>query len=35
MLIPIFESVVSDSGTGEFAQVEGLRIAGKTGTAKK
>ena len=34
-LIPIFESVVSDSGTGEFAQVEGLRIAGKTGTAKK
>jgi len=34
-LLPIFESVVSDSGTGEFAQVEGLRIAGKTGTAKK
>lgn len=35
LLLPIFESVVSDSGTGEFAQVEGLRIAGKTGTAKK
>lgn len=34
-LLPIFESVVSDSGTGEYAQVEGLRIAGKTGTAKK
>ncbi len=34
-LMPIFESVVSDSGTGEFAQVEGLRIGGKTGTAKK
>ena len=32
-LLPIFESV-SDSGTGEFAQVSGLRIAGKTGTAK-
>jgi cell division protein FtsI (penicillin-binding protein 3) len=35
LLLPIFESVVSDTGTGEFAQVEGLRIAGKTGTAKK
>lgn len=34
-LMPIFESVVSDSGTGEYAQVDGLRIAGKTGTAKK
>lgn len=34
-LLPVFESVVSDSGTGEFAQVEGLSIAGKTGTAKK
>lgn len=34
-LLPIFESVVSDSGTGEYAQVDGLRIAGKTGTAKK
>ncbi|SMO77741.1 penicillin-binding protein [Gracilimonas mengyeensis] len=34
-LLPVFESVVADSGTGEYAQVEGLRIAGKTGTAKK
>ncbi len=34
-LLPVFESVVSDSGTGEYAQIEGLRIAGKTGTAKK
>lgn len=34
-LLPVFESVVSDSGTGEYAQVEGLSIAGKTGTAKK
>lgn len=34
-LLPVFESVVTDSGTGEYAQVEGLRIAGKTGTAKK
>lgn len=34
-LLPIFESVVSDSGTGDLAQVDGLRIAGKTGTAKK
>ncbi len=34
-LLPVFESVVSDSGTGEFAQVKGLKIAGKTGTAKK
>jgi len=35
LLLPIFESVVSDSGTGDLAQVEGLKIAGKTGTAKK
>ena len=35
VLLPVFESVVSDSGTGEYAQVEGLSIAGKTGTAKK
>ncbi|MEQ9309582.1 MAG: penicillin-binding transpeptidase domain-containing protein [Balneolaceae bacterium] len=35
LLLPIFESVVSDSGTGNLAQVEGLNIAGKTGTAKK
>lgn len=34
-LMPVFESVVTDSGTGEYAQIEGLRIAGKTGTAKK
>lgn len=34
-LMPIFESVVADSGTGDLAQVDGLRIAGKTGTAKK
>ncbi|MEX0724272.1 MAG: penicillin-binding transpeptidase domain-containing protein [Gracilimonas sp.] len=34
-LLPIFESVVADSGTGDLAQVNGLRIAGKTGTAKK
>ncbi len=34
-LYPVFESVVSDSGTGRYAQVQGLRIAGKTGTAKK
>ena len=34
-LLPVFESVVSDSGTGDDAQIDGLRIAGKTGTAKK
>jgi cell division protein FtsI (penicillin-binding protein 3) len=34
-LLPVFESVVSDSGTGDLVQVDGLRIAGKTGTAKK
>ncbi|WP_069132756.1 penicillin-binding protein [Rhodohalobacter halophilus] len=34
-LLPIFEEVVSDSGTAEWAEVEGLRIAGKTGTAQK
>ncbi|MTI87135.1 MAG: PASTA domain-containing protein [Balneolaceae bacterium] len=34
-LLPVFESVVADSGTGDLAQVEGLSIAGKTGTAKK
>lgn len=34
-LLPVFESVVADSGTGALAQVPGLSIAGKTGTAKK
>lgn len=34
-LYPIFEDVVSDSGTAALAQVEGLAIAGKTGTAQK
>lgn len=34
-LIPILEDVVSDSGTAGWATVEGLRIAGKTGTAQK
>lgn len=34
-LLPVFEEVVSDSGTAEWASVRGLRIAGKTGTAQK
>lgn len=34
-LHPVFKGVVSDSGTAEFAKVEGLSIAGKTGTAQK
>lgn len=34
-LYPVFRDVVSDSGTAEYAQVEGLSIAGKTGTAQK
>lgn len=34
-LQPVFEEVVSDSGTAEWASVDGLRIAGKTGTAQK
>jgi len=34
-LKPVFEQVVSDSGTAGWASVEGLRIAGKTGTAQK
>ena len=34
-LYPVFEDVVSDSGTAEWAQVKGLQIAGKTGTAQK
>ena len=33
-LMPAFERVVSEDGTAETAQVEGLRIAGKTGTAQ-
>ncbi|MDA0378138.1 MAG: penicillin-binding transpeptidase domain-containing protein [Bacteroidetes bacterium] len=35
ILMPAFESVVSEVGTAPLAQVEGLRIAGKTGTARK
>lgn len=34
-LLPIFESVVSDSGTANLAQIDGMTIAGKTGTAQK
>ncbi|MDZ7683276.1 MAG: penicillin-binding transpeptidase domain-containing protein [Fodinibius sp.] len=34
-LYPVFQDVVSDSGTAEYAQVKGLSIAGKTGTAQK
>jgi cell division protein FtsI (penicillin-binding protein 3) len=34
-LLPVFESVLEDSGTAGWADVEGLAIAGKTGTAKK
>lgn len=34
-LLPVFEAVVSDSGTAEWAQIDGLSIAGKTGTAQK
>ncbi|MEX2585711.1 MAG: penicillin-binding transpeptidase domain-containing protein [Balneolaceae bacterium] len=34
-LLPVFREVVSDSGTAEWADVEGLDIAGKTGTAQK
>lgn len=33
-LKPIFAQVVSDSGTASWAEIEGLSIAGKTGTAK-
>jgi len=34
-LLPVFEQVVTDSGTAGWASVDGLRIAGKTGTAQK
>ena len=34
-LKPIFQGVVSDSGTARWAHVDGLSIAGKTGTAQK
>lgn len=34
-LVPVFEQAVSDSGTARWAMVDGLRIAGKTGTAQK
>ena len=34
-LLPVFESVLADSGTATWAAVDGLGIAGKTGTAKK
>ena len=34
-VMPAFESVVSEEGTAEWAMVDGLRIAGKTGTARK
>ena len=34
-LLPVFEEVVTDSGTAGWASVDGLRIAGKTGTAQK
>lgn len=34
-LYPIFNDVVSDSGTADYAQVKGLTIGGKTGTAQK
>lgn len=34
-LQPVFQRVVSDSGTAEQAQVDGLPVVGKTGTAQK
>jgi len=34
-MMPVFAGVVSDSGTAQYASVDGLSIAGKTGTAQK
>lgn len=34
-LKPVFESVVSDSGTAGIARIDGFPMAGKTGTAQK
>ncbi|MDI6401402.1 penicillin-binding transpeptidase domain-containing protein [Balneolaceae bacterium ANBcel3] len=34
-LLPVFEDVISEEGTAVHARVEGIRIAGKTGTAQK
>ncbi|MEX2641028.1 MAG: penicillin-binding transpeptidase domain-containing protein [Balneolales bacterium] len=34
-LMPIFTAVVSDSGTASYAQIDGMSIAGKTGTSQK
>ena len=34
-LMPYFEAVVGEDGTARHAAVEGLRVAGKTGTARR
>lgn len=34
-LLPVFEGVVADSGTASYAQLDGISVAGKTGTAQK